>query len=252
MTTKILLGTAIFCTTVCASAWGQANPNNPALANGASVSDEIINLSSGGYYSTAVQFDNRYKNIKGTPFLWDIWSEGTLYLSDSTVVGTPLQYKFDGYSNEIWTRDAAGLEMVLYSHQFWGLDLKHTDGSRWSFRKMAVPDVADPHRFYRILYAGSRHILFEDIQKTIKRADYQDRGIYTTGSTDDTFEEKKTYWMRVAEQSVQQVSMKKNALLKAVPGGSSARAEAYCKSKGLKGKLSEQEAAGLVEFLEKS
>ncbi len=189
---KHLLCAALFCLTCCASAWGQVNPNNPLLPNGASVTDEIINLSSGGYYSTAVQFDNRYKGVVGSPFLWDEWSEGTLYLTDSTIVGTPLKYKFDAYSNEIWTKDAAGLELVLYSHQFWALDIKHPDGSRWMFRKMAVPDVNDLHRFYRLLFAGSKYTLFVDVQKTIKRADYQDRGLYTSGSTDDTFQDKKT------------------------------------------------------------
>ncbi len=242
---------ALFCATLCVSAWGQANPNNPVLPNGASVTDEILNLSSGGYYSTALQFDNRYKSIKGSPFLWDEWSEGTLYLTDSTIVGTSLKYKFDAYSNEIWTKDAAGLELVLYSHQFWAVDIKHADGSRWMFRKMAVPDVNDPHRFYRVLFAGSKYTLFADVQKTIKRADYQDRGLYTSGSTDDAFVDKKTYWVRVAEQSVQEAGLKKNILLKALPGAASARADSYCKKKGLKGKLSEAEAVGVLEFLEK-
>ena len=249
---KHLLCLALFCATTFASAWGQNNPNHPLLANGSSVSDEIINLSNGGYFNNStVQFDNRYKSIKGSPFLWDAWSEGRLYLTDSTAVATPLVYKFDGYGNEIWTKDATGLELTLYSHQFWGIDIKHPDGSRWAFRKMVVPGVSDPHRFYRILHGGSKFVLFADVHKTIKRADYQDRGLYTSGSTDDAFEDKKTYWLRVADQSIQEVSLKKNVLLRALPGGSSARAEAYCKSKGLKGKLSEEEAVGLVEFLEK-
>jgi hypothetical protein len=248
---KHLLCTALFCAQLCASAWGQANPNNPSLANGASVSDEIINLSSGGYYSTALQFDNRYKGIKGSPFVQEEWSEGTLYLTDSTIVGTPLKYKFDAYSNEIWTKDAAGQEIVLYSHQFWGLDLKKPDGSRWTFRKMAVPGESDPHRFYRVLYAGSKYTLFDNLRKTIKRADYQDRGLYTSGSTDDAFEEKNTYWLRVADQSVKEAGLKKNALLRALPSGVSSRAESYCKKQGLKGKLSENEALGVLQFLEK-
>lgn len=248
---KHLLCAVFFFTGLCANSWGQANPNNPALSNGASVTDEIINLSSGGYYSTALQFDNRYKGIKGSPFAWDEWSDGTLYLTDSTIVGTPLKYKFDAYGNEIWTKDAAGQEIVLYSHQFWGLDLKHPNGNSWAFRKMAVPGEPDPHRFYRILHAGKKYILFDNVRKSIKRADYQDRGLYTSGSTDDTFEEKNTYWLRAADQSVQEVSLKKNTLLKALPAAASSSAEVYCKKNGLKGKLSDTEAVGLMQFLEK-
>ncbi|HND89893.1 MAG TPA: hypothetical protein PK971_16290 [Saprospiraceae bacterium] len=236
---------------VASQAFAQANPNNPALSNGASVTDEIINLSSGGYYSTALQFDNRYKGVKGSPFLWDAWSPGTLYLSDTVRVATPLMFKMDVYTNEVWTKDAIAQEIILYSHQFRALDLQHLDGSTWKFRKVITPGQPDPHRFYHMLYEGRRFSLYEDLYKTIKRADYQDRGLYTSGSTDDAFVERQKIWLITDKQAAQEISLKKKALLQALPPADADRAAAYCKLHGLKGKVSEAEAVRLLEYLDK-
>lgn len=222
------------------------SPYGP-MANGANAADEINQLADSKHYRAVAGFDNRYQGIKGSPFWAEEWTPGVLYLKDSSLIRKAFVYKFDTYSNEIWAKDSTGFVRVLHSAQLQGLDLKQPGGSTCLLRKSDIPALAGgPDRLYQQLYSGKQYVLVADIRKILKKSNLEDRGLVTVGNAFDWFEAQYTYWLKIGNQPFVEVSLKKNKFTDAL----GAKAETYCKQQKYKAKLTPEEAAQVLHFLE--
>gem|GEM_PF-1932045 len=237
------------------SAFFAQNTNTPAPfganANGENLNNDLANMLDGRQYHSAVAFDNRYRGIQGSPFMWDDWSEGILVTLDSQVIKKTLLFKFDAYSNEIWIKDATGNERVLFSNQVRSLELKSATGEAKLLRKFEVPGADDLHRFYEVIYTGKNYTLIREIKKILKKADLEDKGLVTVGKPYDRFEAAPVnYYLREGSRLFASASLKKKVFIENCPADKTAKVEIFCKEKGIKGKLSMADAVMLLQYMD--
>lgn len=241
---------ASLCLLVAAVVLAQGTNPYGAMANAANTNDEINRLTDSKHYKAVSGFDNRYQGIKGSPFLEEAWLPGVLCLKDSSLIRRAFVYKFDAYGNEIWAKDSTGFVRVLQNAQLRTLDLTQPDGNICAFRKYDIPGAGSPHYLYRTLYTGKKFVLALDAKKILKKSNLEDRGLVTVGNAYDWFENLPTYWLKIQDQPFVETTLKKNKFLDALPANASKKAADFCKSKGYKAKLSQEEAAALLQYLE--
>ncbi|MEQ1745230.1 MAG: hypothetical protein ABMA02_07390 [Saprospiraceae bacterium] len=226
----------------------QPTPSSPFA-----VSSELSNAISGGKSQFVRTFDDRFRDAtKGSPFLFDEWVPGTLLLRDNSITGDSLLYKFDTYRNEVWARKIGGDSVIPYSEYIREVELQHPDGRAWQFKKYALDSASAP-RFYQPIYDGVRYTLIKDERKLLVKANFVERGVYTTGLPYDRFEGTVTeYYIQVKKgHSFGKIALKTRDLTDLAPGQYAEEVAAFCKKEKIPKKLSEQEAAKLLGFIDR-
>ena len=195
-------------------------------------------------------FDNRYEGVKGSPYLFDEWLEGTLTLSDSAVVRDRMLYKFDLINNTIWVKLRTGEERILYNKDLLSLELKANTGSKYLIQKIKLPDVNERNHFSIILFESAHITLVKDVRKIFRKANLEDKGIVTVGKAYDWFEDVVKYYIKVDNKSYfQEINLKKSDLISLAPKSHEKMIDQYCKANDIHGKLNDLEAVKLVKYI---
>jgi hypothetical protein len=198
------------------------------------------------------QFDGRYDGVKGTPFLFEDWTLGSLQLKDSTFGKNPLSFKFDLINNEVWVKTNDIGERILFSKEILVLKLNRPDGRKYVFKKLKLP--IDPtrnyHYFSLVLFEGNNFTLVKDTRKVFRKANLEDRGVVTYGKAYDWFEEINRYYIQKAKGDFKEIVLKRGNLIKMVEKTQEKEVEKFCKEHGLRGQLTDDEATAIVRFME--
>jgi hypothetical protein len=228
-----------------------ANAQTKVEMNSLSKQDEMKSLLSSRARNVTT-FDNRYEGVKGTPYVNEDWQEGTLTLSDSSVVKTRMLFKFDLIQNEVWAKTETGQERILYNKDLLSLDLLQKTGQIIKLRKFKLPESEERHRFSISIFENANYILVKDITKIFRKANLVDRGITTTGNAYDWFDEQTTFYIKKNNRNAVKISLKKTDLVEAAgfPKSHIAMVDKFCKDNGIKNKLTEEEAVKVLSFMD--
>jgi hypothetical protein len=232
-----------------------ALPNATAQQNASSfvVGSELSSAISGNKSQFVRTFDDRFKDAtKGSPFLFDEWVPGTLILSDLSRTNDSFLFKFDTYHKEVWARKIGGDSVIPYADYIRQIDLRHPDGRTWVFKKYSL-EPSGAVQFYQPVYEGTKFTLVKEERKILVKANFVERGVYTTGLPYDRYEGLATeYFIQTQkDQPFKKISLKKNALTDLVPARHAEEVEAFCKKEKIHKTLTEQEAAKLLGFLDR-
>jgi hypothetical protein len=196
-------------------------------------------------------FDYRQEDTKGSPFLMEDWLPGKITLSDSLLVKEKMLLKFDALNNEFRIK-LDSQERILLNRELLSVELETLDKNIVILQKIKVPNKENRHIFGVYLADGKVLKLYKDVSKTFKKANFQDKGIATVGDNFDSYVDKTTYYVRKKDNQPEKVSLKKNDLIEAakLSKQNTEAALKFCKQKDLNGKLSELEAAKLIEYID--
>ncbi|MBN8683396.1 MAG: hypothetical protein J0L99_12165 [Chitinophagales bacterium] len=223
-----------------------------ALANAASVTQELASVMSGESTRALVVFDNRYEGVRGTPFLFDGWEPGAIQIKkDSLWYARPLKFRFDIYEHELQVRnDSSQTEVIPDNDAFYRFQIQSPEGKQLLFGKYELPGFRHP-QFAQVIYQGNKYTLVRHYKKVLKKADLVDKGMVTTGHAYDRFEIMTEYHVRANKQDFQKTALKLKDL-KALPNKTGdKKLENYCREHKLKGKLSESQAMQLLAFMDR-
>jgi hypothetical protein len=196
-------------------------------------------------------FDNRYEGVKGTPFVFEDWSEGMLMLKDSAKVTEQLVYKFDLTKNELWIKLPTGQQRILYNNELLEFEFYRPDGKKHIFKKVKLPENADKNHFGQILFEGENITLVKDTRKIFRKSNLEDKGLVTVGNAYDWFEEVTDFYIKMNGRSLEKIKMKKGDFIEKMPKAFEKQIERFCKNNDISGKLNNEEAVKLVEYLDK-
>jgi hypothetical protein len=196
-------------------------------------------------------FDNRYEGVKGTPFVFDDWSNGTIILKDSSKVTDQLLYKFDLTLNELWVKLPTGQQRILYNSEFLAFELYRPDGKKYIFKKVKLPESVNNNHFAHILFEGKNVTLVKNTKKVFRKSNLEDKGLVTVGNAYDWFEEQHEYFIKMNGKSTEKIKLKKGDIMEKWPKSLEKQIEQYCKSNDIGGKLTDEEAIKLIEYLDK-
>ncbi len=225
-----------------------------AVAPPIGIATELSTAISGGKSQFVRTFDHRFADgTQGSPFLVDYWLPGTLILFDSTQTGDSLEFKFDTYLNEIWVLKNRQDSVILYSTYIRALELRAPDGRQWHFKKYQVDNSHSPVLFYQTIFEGRQFTLVKDERKLLVKANFVDRGVYTTGLPYDRFEGSTVdYFVQPAPgKPFVKIALKKRDFLALAPAARLKALEAFCKQEKIGKNLTEAEAAKILAFMER-
>ncbi len=218
-----------------------------SLNNTQSVRDELgIAMKNG--VQNAYTVPKRYEGIQGDPFFNNQWKTGIVCLvKDSVVVNNATtRFKFESYTNQLWILTGKD-SMIAYSKDihWFVLDdglISHT------FLKFPKYSNGNPNKFFRNLYNGKTIRLVEEAKKELRRADFIDKGMYSSGLPYARFEEKNVYLLSVGGDVFRKTKLSVSDLIDMLDSHIQKKVKLFAKQNKLKGKITEQEAIQLIQF----
>jgi len=233
------------------SAYGQKQQPYGSLGNNLSVRDELgIAMKNG--VQNAYTMPRKYEGIQGDPFYDNRWSSGVVCLvKDSAIVNqSQTKFKFDSYTNELWILQGRD-SMIAYSRDIHWFMLDN-EAKQVTFLKFPQQSNGSPHKFFRVLYNGHMVKLAQEVKKELRRADFIDKGMYSSGSPFDRFEEKSVYVLAVGKDLFRKTKLTLNDLTDGMTVPLRKKVKLYAKEQKIKGKLSEEEAIRLLMYADKN
>jgi hypothetical protein len=120
----------------------------------------INSLSRGGITRT---FNNTYKGVKGTVFIYPKWSEGIIYSWKKAYNYTEIQY--DGYNDEVLFRHK-NQEIIAEKSVVDSFEIKLEESTRYFTRVNSSED--NKSMFMEVLYNGPNKLLAQRKKKLLK------------------------------------------------------------------------------------
>lgn len=179
-------------------------------------------------------FEKRYTDIKGTPYLFEDWVEGSVKLKSGKAFDG-VKLKYDQVADELMFLDQAGKEMLFVEPVVeFTMDKK-------TFRiGYPATDGASPESYYEVLVEGKTELLKRTSKKVIEEA------AYNAATKVKTIRSNESYYVTASNLSLTKVKKDKKSLLAALPD-KSAELEAYVKSNRLDLRQ-EQDMAKLIAY----
>ena len=223
-----------------------------AVMNSFTKQQELNNALSGTQARNVTSFDNRYEGVKGSPFLYEEWLDGKLILADSAIVSNQMLYKFDAFKNEVWIKMTNGQERILNNNELLALEFYKPDGKKIKFKKVKLPESENRHHFAVSIFEGQNTAFFKDVKKVFRKANLEDKGIVTIGNAYDWFEENITFYIKKGNTPPVKVSIKSGSIIEALKLSKPATesVEKFCKTNNIKGKMTEDEAVKMMEYVD--
>jgi hypothetical protein len=192
--------------------------------------------------------------LRGTPFVYDTYEKGVVIVSDSLHSQNEFKFKLNAEDNEIWIMNEKNEELVLTDKRITGLDLIVANDTH-SFRKVILPDVkTNPNRFVEVLYGGTNFTLIKHTEKLFEAANAVDKGVAIIGRNYDSYITTISYYILTSKKVFKKIALKTSDIYKAdlaLVEKNRDAINAFCKEQKISNPLEEDDAADLVEFIDK-
>lgn len=167
----------------------------------------------GSNYMSA-QFDNRYEGIKGSPFLFDVWTTGRIVDSKGQEYQN-LSVKYDAYKNEILVNTQSRGTFYLNKNFAKAFYMKDPSTAKWlKFIPITVPDDQQETPYYLELFSGKTTLL-EQFHITLIKADFQ--GAYSQDRRYDEFQKSSVFYLKGPNDTLTKIKTTRNGLAKSFP-----------------------------------
>ncbi len=186
----------------------QAQNNAPSAAI---TSDNIESLGDNSGTNAIRTFDDRYRGVRGTPFLFEDWTLGTLFLDDSTEVSN-VKLNLDIANNRLYVR--SNDQVVLLSKDRVRYIRFLADFTLFTNSKVAGLSLeGDP--YIQVLEEG-KNKLYAIRNKKYIEADY--RGAYSSGQKYDEYRDADSEYVLAREDGeVKTFKLKKKDIFEIFP-----------------------------------
>ena len=167
---------------------------------------------SNNYMST--QFDNRYEGIKGTPFLFDVWTEGRIMDAKGTEYQN-LSIKYDAYQHEILVNVQSRGSFYLEKNFARVFYMKDPKSAEWlKFILATDSENQQKNQYYQEVAVGKATLL-EEFHITLIKADFQ--GAYSQDRPYDEFQKSSIYYLQWKDGTMSKLKTSRKGLINAFP-----------------------------------
>lgn len=200
---------------------------------------ELGSISGTGHVRT---FDNRYEGTKGTPYVFDEWLPGEIFMkSKKRVIIKDMNYNC--FENEVAYLDPSSKSVMLINK--YNIDLFYLISGADTL--VFVPVQMDENKapvFAQLLYRGESS-LYKRYEKEFIRANYE--GAYSADRKYDEFADKSSLYFTTQEDSgLNKVKKSKKQFLALFPGAED-ELSAFIKTEKLDLKL-EEDIISLLKY----
>ncbi len=198
-----------------------------------------------------VTLDPKYEGVQGSSLLLDNYLPGKVIVNDSITTDQEVLMNIDAIADEVRFKTPNKPERALNNSKFLGVKLRDESGRTLIFKRFRVYEKAFGNLLVQIISESNKFTLVKLVQKQFRRADFQDRGVATSGKPYDYFETVTTYYIKKDNHLFKKIKLEKNALMGLVPSEKINDLEKICKAHHIGSKLDENEAAALLKTIEK-
>jgi hypothetical protein len=180
-----------------------------SVPEGYEAKENLRDLGSAAHTGSVKTFDNRYEGVKGTPYVFEAWMPGEVYMSSKRKVAVK-ELNYNCFDNEIVYRDpATGIPRLLNRHMV-DLFVIKEPGASYTFVPVQLKSDADPV-FARVLY-NQGSMVYEVYSKEFLKANYE--GGYSADRRYDQFVDKRDfYFMKRGEKTLYRVKKSKKYMI---------------------------------------
>ena len=196
---RVLTGCLIFLTVY--SAYAQHD------VAGESAYQNLESLATGQPMRT---FDNRYKGVTGTPFLYESWVQAILITNRDVEFKVPS--KLNLYDDEVLSQRASNKDQLALDSRFVKSIKFILDTTNRHFVNLGLkgenPDLDNIKDvgFFEVLWDGETKLYAKRI-KIFKQADF--KGAYSARKTSDQFFDDNRYYYKLKDMELIQLKLKK-------------------------------------------
>lgn len=178
-------------------------------------SGAMENYISMGDIQMVTTFDNRYEGVKGSPFLYEGWTEGYVLFKDKPEEEDIKTFKLniDMFQQILYVSLYNGTVGSLPSKFVRSVHFKSEDGSEKVFKPMLRKEIEDGNYsglgYYEVIHEGDI-LLVKQYRKTFKEADF--KGAYSADIRYDEYKDDTRYFISLDGQNFEKIRLKSSQL----------------------------------------
>ena len=157
--------------------------------------------------------DELYEGVKGTPYLYNEWKPGNIYLTDSTYIPN-VNIKFNIYTDELlYLNSTSGDSLIIDRPMIWKFEIMDDPASDIVlFKEMSLKSgKGNKKLFVRVIYDGKSKFILK-YSKTFIRAFY--KGAYAAGNKYDEYTDDQQYYIMKGAKKPVKIKLDKKSVTK--------------------------------------
>ena len=194
--------------------------------------------------------DSKYEGVQGSSLIFEKYLPGKVIVNDSFTTSEIVMMNIDVISDEVRFKTPNKPERALNNSKFLGVKMTDENGKIYVFKRFKVYEKAFGNTLVQIILESDKLTLVKSIQKQFHRADYEDKGVITTGKPYDYFETITTYYVKKENHLFKKIRLLKNEIIGLAPPEKFQDLEKLCRDHHIGTKLDENEAAALIKTIE--
>ena len=166
---------------------------------------------SGTVYTT--KMDELYEGVRGTPYLYDEWKLGNVYLTDNKLIKS-VNIKYNIYTDELlYLNSSSGDSLIINRSMIDKFEI--IDDLSDDLIVMEVMNLKPGNRekktYVRVIYDGKSKFILKYV-KTLINAFYE--GAYAAGNKYDEYTDKYQYYLLTDENIITKIKLNKKSVIK--------------------------------------
>jgi hypothetical protein len=175
--------------------------------------ENLRNISrlAGVVYTT--NMDGLYEGIKGTPYLFNEWKKGNIYLIDNTYIND-VSIKYNIYTDDIlYLNSKSGDSLIIDRSLINSFEITGDNSNNLLlFKEISLrPYKKDKSTFVKVLYDGKSKFIVK-YTKTFIKADY--KGAYSAGRKYDEYIDDQQYYIMKDDNTPAKIKLNKKSVTK--------------------------------------
>ncbi len=193
------------------------------------------------------EFDGRKQGVMGTPYIFADWLSGTITLADSQKVTIDWVYNINGETGQLVAKSTKDNELKgIFYNDIQEISIK--DGTTFRlFRPVKVAN--ETFVMCEVLFEGNTLKVYKQWGKKFVKADFVERGVYSTGRINDEYVAEFRYWADMGKKSYIELQPTTKKLPESVKNKQSLITK-YLTDNKIKGKLSSEELVAIFKYLD--
>ncbi len=170
-----------------------------------------ISKMTGPIYTT--NMDELYEGVRGTPYLFNEWKPGNIYLKDNKLIKN-VNVKYNIYTDDLlYLNSSSGDSLIIDRSMIEKFEIMdNSSGNLILMEEMNIkPEKNDNAAFVRIIYDGRSKLILK-YSKIFIKANY--KGPYATGNKYDEYTDKWQYYLITGENTITRIKLCKKSVIK--------------------------------------
>ena len=175
--------------------------------------ENLRNISSSAGFIMTTNMDGLYEGVRGTPYMFNEWKPGNIYLNDNTYIND-VNIKYNIYTDDLlYLHSKSGDSLIIDRSLINSFEITDDNsGNLLLFKDISLrPDKNVKSTFVKVLYYDKSKFIIK-YTKTFIKADY--KGAYSAGRKYDEYIDDYQYYIIKDSNNPVKIKLNKKSVVK--------------------------------------